>query len=130
MRIMGVDLQAGEMIYAVVVRGDGETEVRPGGRIALENTRSAGDLHAFQTTLTTVLNDVRPDHIAVKWKPEAGKFGAGPAALKVEALLLANSPCPVSFVTSRRAKKVPPVENALPKYAQGAIHAAAAADVG
>ena len=120
MRIIGIEFQGSDLNYVAVSHDSSGTSFGAGSRITLHDTRSRTELVAFQTTLRTILNDEAPDRIAVKLKPERGAMKAGPAALKMEGLLLANSPCEVEFVSGARLKKVEPIENDFPKYLQEA----------
>ena len=121
MRIMGIELQGSNLNYVVMTRNNGIVAISSGSRITLRDTRKRNDLVAFQAALRTILSDQAPERIAIKLKPERGGMAAGPAALKMEGLLLANSPCEVEFISGARLKKVDPVENALPKYLQPAL---------
>ena len=125
-RIMGIELQGSKMVYVVGVFGGGSVTFETGNSIVLANTRTRDALVAFQTTLKAILNDAAPQRIAVKLKPESGKMSAGAAALKMEALLLTNSPCEVVFVSAQRLAKGEAVANPFPKYAQDAVLAALA----
>jgi len=127
---MGVEMRASDLHYVVITREHDGVSIGAHGRITLHSTRDLDDVRNFQLALRTVLEDAGPERIAIKLKPEKGKPGmiAGPAALKMEVLVLANSQCEVAFVSGARMSKIKPVENPLKQYLQEALCAALAVD--
>ena len=81
--------------------------------MALESTEA---LKAFQQAFQTLVKDVSPIRIAIKLKPEKGGLGAGPAALKMEAIVLAAVPCEVLFISGARINKCDPPDSSLNVY--------------
>ena len=123
MRILGIDLRGDEFVYVVATCNGDFVAFDTSGKFTLADTRTPDALRTFQKTLQTVVREARPDRIAVKWKREDGMRSVGPAALKMEAVLLLNSPCDVEFVKPKALEAAPPVENGLPKYMQDAVRA-------
>lgn len=111
----------------VETTGSGQLSVSGSNRISLSATRSSDALRAFQSAVQTLLNDMAPDLIAIKEKPEKGAMQAGAAALKMEGIVLANAPCPTKFVSGARINKCDEAASSLHAYYQPAFKAAAAA---
>ncbi len=128
MKVMGVEFAASNMNYVVVELTDkNEMNVIQSNRLVLGDTRSRASLIAFQNGVSTLFNAAAPNLIAIKSKPEAGAMMAGAAALKMEGIVLANSPCDVDFVSGARINKCEVVDPALFAYLQPALKAAHAA---
>lgn len=130
MRVMGVEFSGSEMNWVLLTRNGTVVTLEKKGHFALNSTRVRADALAFQSALRTVLQDAMPDRIAVKIKPERGRPGmvAGPAALKMEAILLVSSPRDVEFISPQKLKSVDPVDVGLPKYLQTAAQVAMAVE--
>lgn len=124
MRILGVDFQGSKMIFVALSGEGGEQVIGTNGTILLGSEREPQDLRSFQTTVATVLNEAKPDVIAIKKKPHKGGMPAGPAAIKMEALVLFSSRCSVKFYTPQRLKKVALFDNDLFDYQHDALRAA------
>jgi hypothetical protein len=126
MRILGIDLRGNDFVYVAATCEGAFVAFDSSDKITLTDTRTPDALQAFQRTLQTVLRETRPERIGVKWKREEGMRSAGPAAIKMEALLLVNSPCPVEFVKPKALETTEMIENQMPKYMQDAVRAALA----
>lgn len=126
MKVIGIEFAASDMNY-VVVKSDagGNITVEATNRLRLADTRSPDALRAFQQAVGTLLSDSSPDRIAIKAKPEKGSMAAGPAALKMEALVLAALSCDVQFVSGARINKCADPEKPLKAYHVPAFKAAA-----
>lgn len=106
MRVLGIEFVSNEMTYVLVEqKNDGQIGVKGANRISLSGTRSHDALQAFQSAVLTLFNDTAPDLVAIKEKPEKGAMQAGAAALKMEGIVLANTPCPVRFISGARINK-------------------------
>ena len=128
MTIMGVELNGSELRYVVLQYGaEGGFEIAAANRMRLAETRSGPALSALHSAITTTLNELAPDLIAIKAKPETGQMRAGAAALKLEALLLASARCDVDFVSGARVNKVDETSDDLHKYLAPAYKTALAA---
>ncbi|SEO73232.1 DUF3010 family protein [Aquisalimonas asiatica] len=127
MVVLGVEFSASDMNY-VAIRSDGNSyEIMTSNRMTLGGTRDRNALVAFQDAVKAVLNDVDPDILAIKGKPESGKMQAGAASLKMEAILLANTPCAADFVSGQRINQTDDEAPSLYAYLQPALRAAIAA---
>jgi len=127
MRVLGVELNAAELRYVVLEIDEAGYQVLAANRLTLADTRSGTALAAFQSAITTALNEAAPDLIAIKSKPESGQMRAGAAALKMEGILLANAKCNVEFISGAKINKVAETANELHGYLQPAFKAALAA---
>jgi len=126
-KVLGVEFSSSQMNY-VAIRSNGDAyEVITSNRMTLSGTRDRNALIAFQDAAKTLLNDVGPDLLAIKEKPEAGRMQAGAASLKMEAILLANAPCAVDFVSGARINQTDDEGLTLYAYLQPALKAAVAA---
>jgi len=128
MKVMGIEFAGSHMNYVVVDLNDkNEVHVLQANRLVLGDTRSRDSLIAFQNAVSTLFNAASPNLIGIKSKPEAGAMKAGAAALKMEGIVLANSPCEVDFVSGARINKCTVENDALFGYLQPALKAAHAA---
>lgn len=128
MKIVGIEFASNHMNYVVLDRDKlGEMEVLAANRLSLDDTRSCDALRAFQRAVQTLLKDTSPALIAIKDKPERGTMRAGAAALKMEGILLANSPCDARFISGARINKCEGPEAPLNAYHYPAFKAAACA---
>lgn len=124
MKVMGIELDSNRLNYVIVARSlPEEANVVASGKLQLEGTRDADALRAFARECRELFKDQSPDAIAVKAKPESGQMRAGAAALKIEAAIMAQSTCPVYFLTSQQMKSVDD-NSELYAYQQGAWKAA------
>lgn len=115
------------MLYVAMVEKDGTKTFGASGRVPLHDERDPRDLKSFQATVTTLLNEIGADAVGIKKKPHKGAMGAGPAAIKMEALLLASVSCDVQFFSPQHlAKKVAFDGGGLFKYLHDAARAALA----
>jgi hypothetical protein len=128
MKVMGVEF-AGSYLNYVVIELDDKNEIRvlQSNRLTLGETRSRDSLVAFQNAVSTLFNIASPHLIGIKTKPESGSMMAGAAALKMEGVVLANSPCEVDFVSGTRINKCEVTDSSLFAYLQPALKAAHAA---
>jgi len=116
------------MTYVLVERAtDGQLTAVGANRLSLGDTRSSEVLRAFQSAVQTLFNDMAPDLVAIKEKPEKGTMQAGAAALKMEGIVLANASCRVKFVSGARINKCDNAASSLNAYHQPAFKAAASA---
>lgn len=128
MKVMGVEFAGSNLNYVVVELTDkNEVHLLQSNRLVLGDTRSRDSLISFQNAVSTLFNVASPDLIGIKFKPEAGAMMAGAAALKMEGIVLANSPCAVDFVSGARINKCAVEDPALFGYLQPALKAAHAA---
>lgn len=124
MKVMGVTLDGSRLGFVVINKdSSGAVNIVGTGKVDLKSTREADDLKAFRSTLSEVLAGASPSAIAVKAKPEKGQMSAGAGALKMEAVLMVEAPCPVSFVSAQKVAKIAPAERLL-VYLQDAYKAA------
>lgn len=128
MKAIGIEFAASDMNYVVIdCSTDGTIVVTAANRLSLADTRSPDGLKVFQQAVKTLMNDLAPDRIAIKAKPEKGAMAAGPAALKMEALVLATAPCDVRFISGARINKCNVPAGPVKAYHLPAFKAAACA---
>lgn len=128
MKVIGIEFSASDMNYVVVRQvDDGDIAVHEANRLTLADTRSPDALRAFQKAVKTLINDSSPDRVAIKSKPEKGALKAGPAALKMEALVLAALSCEVLFISGARINRRSDPAQPLKAYHVPAFKAAACA---
>lgn len=113
------------MNYVLITREESGFVVSQANRVKLAGTRDRDALNAFQNAVLTIFNTAAPDRIAIKLKPESGAMSAGAAAMKMEAIVLANAPCPAQFVSGARIKKCTATCGSLHAYHLHAFKAAA-----
>ena len=124
MKILGIELDSNRLCYVLV---SGETHdaaaVIGNGKLQIGESREAADVRKFAAEVADLVKTLGPDRIAVKAKPESGQMRAGAAALKMEAILIAQTSCDVYFLSPQRLKPIE--DNAdLFAYLQGAWKAA------
>jgi hypothetical protein len=95
---------------------NGQVLVQSTNKIELSDTRDRDALIAFQAALRAVYTATAPDVIGIKSKPEKGRMSAGAAALKMEGISLANSPCPVHFLSGLKINACEASNDKLKKY--------------
>jgi len=128
MRVMGIEFAGSHLNYVAVELNDkNEVHVLQSNRLVLAATRSRDSLVSFQNAVSTLFNATTPKLIGIKSKPEAGAMRAGAAALKMEGIVLANSPCDVDFVSGARINRCTVEDPNLYAYLQPALKAAHAA---
>lgn len=126
MKILGIEFASSDMNY-VAVEGEGDAySVVSSSRMTLGGTRDRDSLVAFQDAAKTLLNEIDPDLLAIKEKPESGKMRGGAASLKMEAIVIANASCPVDFVSGHRVNKIEEGGETLYAYLRPALKAALA----
>lgn len=125
MKVIGIEFTASDMNYVVVERStDGTLAIAGANRLTLGNTRSPGALRSFLQAVKILANDLSPDRVAIKSKPEKGSMTAGSAALKMEALVLATVHCDVRFISGARINKCSSPTEPLKAYHLPAFKAA------
>lgn len=125
---MGVEFSASTMHYVVIELAEGnDIGVLQANKLVLGDSRSRDALVAFQSAVSALLKIVSPNLIGIKAKPESGQMRAGAASLKMEGILLANSPCEVDFVSGARINACTVSDDTLRAYSQPALKAAHAA---
>ncbi|SFR50622.1 Protein of unknown function [Pseudidiomarina maritima] len=115
MRSLGIELSGSELIYVLVDISD-DVRIVAKNKLELAHTRDRNALVAFQTALRAVYNELAPEIIGIKEKPEKGKLSAGASALKMEGIALASSPCNVRFVSGTKVNKCKAQSDDLKKY--------------
>lgn len=125
MKVMGVEFAGSNLHYVLLELNDkNEVHVIQSNRLVIGDTRSRAALISFQTAVSALFNAATPQLIGIKAKPESGAMKAGAAALKMEGIVLANSPCEVDFVSGVRINKCTAENPALFAYLQPAFKAA------
>lgn len=93
MIVMGIEFAGSNMNYVVIEsNADNEVHIRQANRLVMGDTRSRDSLVSFQNAISTLFNATSPNLVGIKAKPEAGAMMAGAASLKMEGIVLANSP--------------------------------------
>lgn len=128
MKVMGIDFDAKTMSYVVVASSvpPDERNIVASGKLQMAEPRSAEAVRAFSKELRDLISGVDPQAISIRAKPENGQMRAGSAALKMEALVLAWSHCPVHFPSAQRVLKAAENHPDIYAYQQGAWKAAVA----
>lgn len=125
MKVLGIDFDANKAHFVLVEAEAENLSVTFKERLTLAETRSAAEMAAFRDAFRKVIEQAAPEVISIRAKPENGQMRAGAAALKMEAVILAEATVPVEFVSSVKASKQE--EHAgLFAYLQPAFKAAAA----
>lgn len=128
MRVMGIEFSGSKLYYVVIgLQDDGSLVVAHANKLVIGETRSRDSLIAFQNAVSTLFNSAKPELLGIKAKPESGQMRAGAAALKMEGIILANSPCSVDFVSGARTNACAASDDTLHAYLQPALKAAHAA---
>jgi Holliday junction resolvasome RuvABC endonuclease subunit len=125
MKVLGIDFDANKAHFVLVSEENGSLSVCFKERITLTETRSAKEMTAFRDAFRKVLEQASPEAVSIRAKPENGQMRAGAAALKMEAVILAEATVPVEFVSSVKASKQED-RDGLFAYLQPAFKAAAA----
>jgi hypothetical protein len=126
MKSLGIELSGGQLIYILLDVAE-HIEVLASNRLELTHTRDREALVAFHTALRAVYNELSPDVIGIKEKPEKGRLSAGASALKMEGIAVACSPCPVHFISGAKINACGANVGALKKYQVPAFKAAVVA---
>ncbi|NTF17662.1 DUF3010 family protein [Agrobacterium rubi] len=124
-KVMGIDFEGKTACFVVVAKAGDDTNVVFKERAELAETRSRDDMVLFRDAVRRIMKDAAPDRISIRGKLENGQMRAGAAALKMEAIILAESTVDVAFVSSVKAKKQPDADG-LFGYLQPAFRAAMA----
>ena len=124
MKALGIEFNSNKLIYVLVEMSDGELYVLSSNKLELTATRDRDALVAFQTALRAVFNATAPDVIGIKTKPEKGQMSAGAAALKMEGISLACSPCPVHFLSGAKINACEAPADGMKKYQIPALKSA------
>lgn len=104
-KVLGIDFDAKKASFILVGRNSEEVEVGLKERLELSDTRSRSAMGEFRDAARRIIESSVPDMIAIRAKPENGQMRAGAAALKMEAIILAESPVDVVFISSVKANK-------------------------
>ncbi len=104
-KVLGIDFDANKAFFVLVSGSHEEATVEHRERLQLADTRSQADMAAFRDEFRKLLEKCAPEAISVRAKPENGQMRAGAAALKMEAIVLAESTAPVDFVSSIKVSK-------------------------
>lgn len=129
MKILGIEFNSSNLNYVLIEIIDGNYRIVLSNKLVLGETRSREFLVAFQNAIITVFNSAQPDLIAIKEKPENGRLRAGAAALKMEGITIANSPCSIDFVSGARINRCDLDKQSIQVYLQPALKAAIAASI-
>lgn len=122
MLVLGVELKGRELLYAVLDTTSGS--IPSANKLALGDPCDPASLSAFQTAVRTLLGSAKLDLVGIKANMKKGLRRAGEAAVKMEALLLANVETPHRFLTGDSIKKCDAKAKNLAAYLQTAYKAA------
>lgn len=89
MRVCGIDIKANEIIVCILSLDRGlfeAPEIRQ-RRINIANSDDPKQLRAFQQTVSKLMDDYKVDKIAIKGRPQKGKFAGSASGFKLEAAL-------------------------------------------
>lgn len=104
-KALGIDFEAKRAAFILVDRKGENVEIGLRDRIELADTRSRAAMTDFKDAVRRIIGESSPDRIVIRAKLENGQMRAGPAALKMEAIILAESPVDVVFVSTVKASK-------------------------
>ncbi|MGK2915948.1 MAG: DUF3010 family protein [Porticoccaceae bacterium] len=124
MKVLGIEFASNQLTYALIEGTPEKYTVAQNNRLVLTGTRSRDALVAFQDAVITLYNACSPDAISIKEKPESGQMQSGAAALKMEGIAIANSPCDVEFVSGAKINACNEEASDIPKYYSPAFKAA------
>ncbi len=124
MKIIGLEFDSKKMNYVVLQTTEDGYEIIDANRVILSETRERGALIAFQDAIKAVYDSIQPDFIGIKSKPETGRLRAGAASMKMEGIVLANSPCDVDFVSGKRVNQSDASDKNYFSYLQPALKTA------
>ena len=124
MKALGIEFSSNKLIYVLVEMSDGDLSVMSSNKLELADTRDRDALISFQTALKAVFNATAPDVIGIKAKPEKGRMSAGAAALKMEGISIACSPCPIHFLSGAKINACKAPEDGIKKYQIPALKSA------
>lgn len=125
MKVIGIEFSASNLHYVLIeLKEDNSIKVLQSNKLILGETRSREALVSFQNAVSAIFNSAQPEIIGIKAKPEAGSLRAGAASLKMEGIVLANSPCSVDFVSGARINGCNVEDKSLHAYLQPALKAA------
>lgn len=89
MRVCGIDIKANEIIVCILSLDRGlfeAPEIRQ-RRINVANADDPKQLRAFQQTVSKLMEDYKVDKIAIKARPQKGKFAGAASGFKLETAL-------------------------------------------
>lgn len=89
MRVCGIEIKANEIVVCVLSLDRGlfeAPEIRQ-RRLNIANADDPKQLRAFQQTVTKLLDDYKVDRMAIKTRPQKGKFAGSASGFKLEATL-------------------------------------------
>jgi len=125
MRVIGIEFSASNLHYVLIeLQENNSIKVLQSNKLVLGETRSREALVAFQNAVSALFNSTQPKLIGIKAKPESGRLQAGAAALKMEGIVVANSPCSVDFVSGARVNDCAVKDETLHSYLQPALKTA------
>lgn len=124
MKVLGIEFASHKLTYVLVEGTPKEYAVVQRNRLVLADTRSRDALVAFQDAVITLYNSCSPNVISIKEKPESGQMQSGAAAIKMEGIVIANSPCDVDFVSGAKINACGEEANDIPKYYSPAFKSA------
>lgn len=104
-KALGIDFDAKKAGFILVKRSGDSVEIGHKERLELSDTRSQEAMTGFRDAVRRIIEASAPDRIVIRSKPENGQMRAGAAALKMEAIILAESPVNVVFVSTVKANK-------------------------
>lgn len=94
MRVCGIDIKANEIIVCILSLDRGlfeAPEIRQ-RRINIADADDPRQLLSFQKTVGKLLEDYKVDRIAIKGRPQKGKFAGAASGFKLEATLQLMEP--------------------------------------
>ena len=124
MKALGIEFSSNKLICVLVEMSDGDLSILSSNKLELTDTRDRDALISFQTAVKVVFKTTAPDVIGIKKKPEKGQMRAGAAALKMEGISLACSPCPVHFFSGAKIIACKAPEDKMKKYQIPALKSA------
>jgi len=124
MKALGIEFSSNKLIYVLVEKTADGVSVLSSDKLELAGTRDRDALVSFKTALKEVFDATSPDIIGIKTKPEKGQMSAGAAALKMEGITLACSPCPVHFLSGAKINGCVTPEDGIKKYQIPALKSA------
>jgi hypothetical protein len=107
MNICGIELKSNNVILSVIQTNNENTQYvnTKVKKIILENDEDRHSILKFQDEIEYYLEENKIDKISLKKRAKKGTFAGGAVTFKSEVIILLNTVCEVTFVTSQAISK-------------------------
>lgn len=106
-RACGVELKGNEALICLLEKNAGLFTLPDcrQQRISIRNTDDPEQLQAFQNTFRKLLQDYQVDKVAIRARPQKGKFAGGAVGFKLEAAIQLIEGVDVTLLTNTEIKE-------------------------